>query len=341
MKRYLLVCLLALAAVWAQAGVGLTVLPGRAGDGPVTVFYPSSAPDQPVQRGPYALRMAANGAPVRGNGRLVVMSHGSGGAPWVHSDLARALVEAGFTVAFPEHLGDNFKGMSDAGPVSWRRRPAEVSRAIDSVAADPRHAALLALDKVGMYGMSAGGHAALTLAGGRWSPAALRQHCEAHLDEDFSSCVGLATQLRGNFLDGVKKAVAIRVIRYKLDDVTWYSHEEPRIQAVVAEVPYAVDFDLQSLAQPRVPLGIVQAGQDRWLIPRFHSGALLRTCKTCVLVSDVPSAGHGSLMSPPPPRENLSGIAADLLSDPPGFDRALVPATHARIVAFFRQNLLP
>ena len=341
MTRDLLIFLLSMAAVWAQAGVGLTALPGREGDGPVTVFYPSSAAEQPLKRGPYALHFAADGVLVHGNGRLVVMSHGSGGAPWVHSDLARRLVEAGFVVAFPEHRGDNWRSMADAGPVSWRRRPVEVSRAIDSVAADPRFAGLLALNKVGMYGMSAGGHTALTFAGGRWSPAVLRQHCEEFLQEDFSSCVGLATQLRGNAMDGLKKAVAIHVIRYKLDDATWYSHDEPRVQAVVADVPYAVDFDLQSLSQPRVPLGIVQAGQDKWLVPRFHSNAVLQACKTCVLVADLPSAGHGSLLSPPPPRENLSGIAADLLSDPPGFDRSLVPATHARIVAFFRQTLLP
>ncbi|MBC7469920.1 MAG: dienelactone hydrolase [Ramlibacter sp.] len=334
-------CLLALAAACTQAGVGLTALSGREGDGQVTVFYPAASPDQSTQRGPYTLQVAPDAVPVRGNGRLVVMSHGSGGAPWVHSDLARKLAEAGFVVAFPEHRGDNFKGMADAGPVSWRRRPVETSHAIDSVAADPRFAALLSLDKVGMYGMSAGGHTALTLAGGRWSPARMRQHCEEHLQDDFASCVGLATQLRGDFMDGVKKAVAIRVIRYKLDDATWYSHDEPRIQAVVAEVPYSVDFDLQSLAQPRVPLGIVRAGQDRWLVPRFHSDAVLQACKTCVLVADVPSAGHGSLMSPPPPRANLSGIAADLLSDPPGFDRALVPPAHTRIVTFFTQHLLP
>ena len=341
MTRYFLTCLLALSAACTQAGVGLTALPGREGDGQVTVFYPAASPDQSTQRGPYTLQVAPDAVPLRGNGRLVVMSHGSGGAPWVHSDLARKLAEAGFVVAFPEHRGDNFKGMADAGPVSWRRRPVETSHAIDSVAADPRFAALLSLDKVGMYGMSAGGHTALTLAGGRWSPAVMRQHCEEHLQDDFASCVGLATQLRGDFMDGVKKAVAIRVIRYKLDDATWYSHDEPRIQAVVAEVPYSVDFDLQSLAQPRVPLGIVRAGQDRWLVPRFHSDAVLQACKTCVLVADVPSAGHGSLMSPPPPRANLSGIAADLLSDPPGFDRALVPPAHTRIVAFFRQHLLP
>ena len=251
------------------------------------------------------------------------------------------MVDAGFVVAFPTHRGDNFQSMSDVGPVSWRRRPEEVSRAIDSVAVDRRFSALLRMDRVGMYGMSAGGHTALSLAGGRWSPAALREHCEAHLADDFASCVGLATQLRGNVLDSLKKAVSIRVIRYKLDDAAWYTHDEPRIRAIVAEVPFSVDFDLKSLANPRVPLGIVQAGGDRWLAPRFHSNALLQACKTCVLVSDLPTAGHGSLMSPPPPRERMSEAAADLLSDPPGFDRALVPAAHARIVTFFRQHLLP
>ena len=341
MKRHLLVCLLALAPAWAQAGAGLTELRGVQGDGPVTVFYPSSAADQPLQRGPFTLRAAPDGEPVRGNGRLIVMSHGSGGAPWVHSDLARALVDAGFVVAFPEHLGDNWKSMRDAGPVTWRRRPLEISHAIDSVGQDPRFAALVSLQRVGMYGMSAGGHTALSLAGGRWSPAALRQHCEQHLGEDFSSCVGLATQLRGDVLDGLRQAVAIRVLRFKLDDAAWYRHDEPRIGAVVAEVPFSVDFDLQSLAHPPVPLGIVRAGSDRWLTPRFHSDALLRTCQTCVLVADVPSAGHGSLLSPQPRRENLSHIAADLLADPPGFDRSQVPAAHARIVAFFRQQLLP
>ena len=64
----------------------------------------------------------------------------------------------------------------------------------------------------------------------------MRQHCEAHLEDDFPSCVGLATRLNGNFLDGLKKEVAIRVLRYKLDDTAWYTHDEPRVKAVVAEV---------------------------------------------------------------------------------------------------------
>src|SRR5207244_1062238 len=83
---------------------------------------------------------------------------------------------AGFVVAMPAHRGDNTKDSGTPGPESWKRRPAEISHAIDAVAQDARFARLLTLDKVGMYGMSAGGHTALSLAGGRWSPARFTQH---------------------------------------------------------------------------------------------------------------------------------------------------------------------
>lgn len=339
MPRAFLILLLALAAGLAQAGVGALQVAAAGDDGPLTVFYPTAAAEQPLERGPFRFSLAWEAAPARGNGRLVVLSHGSGGSPWPQADLARTLVGAGFVVAIPLHRGDNFQDPGDAGPASWKRRPLEVSRAIDRVAADPRFAPLLALDRVGMWGMSAGGHTALTLAGGRWSPAALRRHCEAHMDDDFPTCVGLALQLRGDGLDGVKKSLARVFHRLFLRDAQWYGHTDDRIAAIVAEVPLAVDFDPATLARPRVPLGIVQAGRDAWLAPRHHSAMVLKACTSCTLVADLPTAGHGSLLSPPPP--GLTGAAADLLRDPPGFDRALVPATHARIAAFMRQHLLP
>ncbi|PJI98550.1 putative dienelactone hydrolase [Acidovorax sp. 69] len=342
MKKLCIAALFALGLHSAsQAGTGLKELPGIRGDGPVTVFYPSSATDHPVQRGPFSMALAPQGIPVQGNGRLVVISHGSGGNPWVHSDLARALVSAGFVVAFPEHAGDNARNPSTPGPESWKQRPAEVSRAIDAVAQDASLAPLLQLDKVGMYGMSAGGHTALSLAGGRWSPALFKQHCEAHIAEDFSTCVGLITQLKGNFLDGIKKAVALGVIRQRFDDASWQVHEDPRIRAIVAGVPAAADFDFPSLSSPRVPLGLVTAGQDRWLVPRFHSGKVLQVCQTCTVVADLPTAGHGALLSPPPPAQVLDSLATELLGDPPGFDRSLMPQVDARIVAFLAQHLEP
>src|SRR5258706_602695 len=188
----------------AQASVGVSEIAGKDGSGPVTIFYSSESEAQPLKRGPFTLHLAAQGAPERGNGRLVVVSPGSGGSPWLHSDLARALVESGFVVAVPEHRGDNYKDLSAVGPESWKRRPAEVSRAIDAVGQDPRFAPLLALDKVGVFGMSAGGHTALSLASSRWSSAKFKEHCEADIAEDFHSCVGVMARPSSRFLDGLE-----------------------------------------------------------------------------------------------------------------------------------------
>src|SRR3989449_11700152 len=99
---FLLAAALALPAAAAQAAVAVSEIAGKDGSGPVTIFYSSSSEAQPLKRGPFTLNFASQGAPLRGNGRLIVVSPGSGGSPWVHSDLARALVESGFVVAVPE-----------------------------------------------------------------------------------------------------------------------------------------------------------------------------------------------------------------------------------------------
>ncbi len=341
--RLLALMLLALSTATAvRAGTGLTELSGLRGDGPVTVFYPSSSPDSPVQRGPFQLQLAWQGQPLRGNGRLVVIAHGSGASPWVHTDLARTLVAAGFVVALPEHAGDNYKDDSTPGPESWKRRPSEVSRAIDAVAQDSRLGPLLTLDRAGIFGGSAGGHAALSLAGGRWSPARFKRHCEAHIAEDFSSCVGFITRLHGNFLDGLKKALALVVIRHRFDDETVYSYTDPRVQAAVASVPFAADFDMTSLASPAIPLGLVTAGMDVNQVPHFHSSAVLTACQDrCTHIAHLAGASHGAMLSPLPPLHLLSEIQLALLGDPPGFDRSSLPQVDARIAAFFALHLQP
>jgi predicted dienelactone hydrolase len=289
-RLYFFISVLVLWSGAVRAAMGLAEIAAAAGDGPVTVFYPTDAPSQPTARARFTLDVAAQGTPVRGNGRLVVVSHGSGGAPWVHADLARSLVDAGFIVAMPEHKADNYKDDGNPGPDSWTLRPAEVSRAIDAVGRDPRFAPLLQLDKVGMYGMSAGGHTALSLAGGRWSPAGFMRHCEANLVDDFQSCVGLITRLTGGPFDGLRKWGALFVIRHRFANATCRTHTDPRIAAIVAGVPSAADFEMASLASPRVPLGLITAQQDHWLIPRFHSDRVLAAClPRCELIAD--SAG--------------------------------------------------
>ncbi len=323
----------------ASTPLGVVQLAAAGEDGPVTVFYPTATPEAPVQRGPFTLQLAVDAPPAVGNQRLVVISHGSGGTAWVHADLARALVSAGFTVAVPQHRGDNALDPSQPGPVSWKQRPAEASRAIDAVGRDARFAPHLKLDRVGFYGMSAGGHTGLSIAGGAWSPGLFKRHCEAHIAEDFQACVGLITSQQGNWLDGIKRWVALRVIGARFDDPTPQTHTDPRFAAVVVGVPFAADFDFTTLAQPRVPIGVITAGQDAWLIPRFHSDKLLQACRSCVRVAELPEAGHGALLSPPP--SGLTGLAGAMLNDPPGFDRSRMREVDARIAAFLSQHLLP
>lgn len=328
----------------AGATTGLIVLPAAEDSGPLTVAYPTQAPATALQRGPFTLQATPDARPAGGNHRLIVLSHGSGGSVWTQFDLAQTLVAAGFTVAMPLHAGDHFEDMRDVGPVSWGRRPQEVSRAIDRVTAESAPGGRLEplqldLRRVGMYGMSAGGLTALVLAGGRWSPAQLARHCEAHIAQDFPACVGLSMELTGGPLDAGKIALARRAVRARLgEDTAWRSWNEPRIAAVVAAVPMAATFDLDSLARPRVPFALVRAEHDAWLAPRFHSDAVHAACAArCPVLVDLREGGHGSTLSPPVP--GLSGPLARLLADPPGFDRGSLPAVFERLRDYFVEQL--
>jgi predicted dienelactone hydrolase len=95
----------------------------------------------------------------------VVVSHGSGGSTWVHVNLARTLGGAGLHGCHPQQSGDSNLDPASPGPESWTKRPHEVSRAIHLVANGLRLSPLPAFDAVGIF-VSAGGHTALSLAGG-------------------------------------------------------------------------------------------------------------------------------------------------------------------------------
>ena len=329
---------LATAVSGALAATGLVALKSTTGAGPVTVFYPSSGPAQTVTQGPFTMQLAPNGAAMPGNRRLIVISHGSGSSPWTFADLATTFVEAGFIVAIPEHEGDNYRDHKWISIETWKRRPAEVSAAIDAVKADARFGDKFDANRVGVYGMSAGGLTALTVAGAQWSPTNFQKHCVQNLEQDFGTCVGLTTRLTGSALDSVKINIARAVHRTKFTDETVYQHHDPRIQAVVATVPMAVPILMESLANPTAAIGLVTAGLDTWLVPRFHSDEVRKACSLCTVVADMPSAGHGSTLSPWP--QDLAASISPMLVDPPGFDRQALPGLYANIVAFFNRHLL-
>lgn len=346
---------LALAALHAQAGIGLTRL--MAGDLPVTLVYPSDAPETRLVQGPFELSVALDGppAPASAPRRLIVLSHGTGGSSTSDHEMAATLARAGFIVAQPLHAGDNFQDMSKAGPVSWDTRPKEISRVIDFLAGHPVWGARLQTDRVGVHGMSAGGGTALVMAGAQWSTLQLARHCLDHADDDLGFCFsGLPradkqAERRAQFerLRGAPDAYLPAELK------AWHgghspadssdSRPDPRVAAVSVAVPVSAIFSAESLARIAVPVVVVRAARDQWLLPPWHSDHVLRHCKTCALLVNLEGAAHMDLVSPWP-EATARAVAAQQARGglpAPGFDPAARAAAFQAIATFFVQQLQP
>jgi hypothetical protein len=98
---------------------------------------------------------------------------------------------------------------------------------------------------------------------------------------------------------------------------------------------------MATLAKPRVPLALVTAQQDAWLVPKFHSDRVRAACEPsggCTVLADWPQGGHASTLSPWPPE--LAASISPIMQDPPAFDRAKeLPILWGKIAAFFDAHL--
>ena len=309
--------------------------------GEVTIWYPSKAAETVRTMGPFSLSAAWNGAPVRGNGALIVLSHGSGGSAFTYWDLARVFVEAGFVVAAPEHDGDNWRDQAKTGPASWKQRPDEISSAIDRVEGEPRFLSLLEKGRVGVFGMSAGGLTALEFSGATWSLARLVKHCADHFEEDIGFCAYREATIGGAKLDGATrerlKSSYVEGARSGMVDAKEYGHEDKRVKATVAAVPAAAVIDPASLRKPGAPAALIPADLDRVLAPQWHVFAIEKACPTCAVLGPLRGGGHLSILSPMP--EAVARSLGPWALDPPGFDRASLAPLYQDIARFFSQHI--
>ncbi len=347
--------LMALMAGASSAQVGMAQL--DVGDLPVTLVYPTAQAVQPVTRGPFELKVAIDAAPLPGARRLIVMSHGTGGNPLADHALAATLARAGFVVAQPTHLGDNHLDTSRAGEDSFKRRPGEAIRVIDALAQHPTWGPLLTLDKVGVHGMSAGGLTALSLAGAQWRMLDLVRHCLDHADADFGFCFAGAptpkgqAERRANYerARGVPEDffpaeyTAVHGGRTPVAGSASDVRIDPRVAAVTLAVPLSALFTPESLARISVPVGVVSASRDQFLLPKFHADHVLRECKACSRLADLTGAGHMDVLSPWPEalaREVALRQARGGMPEK-DFDGAQREAAFQKIAAFFEQHLRP
>lgn len=108
------------------------------------IWYPTAADEVAWQAGELPVA-ASRDATIAGGARfpVVLLSHGSGGSPLGHRDLATRLARDAFIVVAPTQIGDS------AGHTEGREagrslidRPRQAQKALDVALADPRFAAM-------------------------------------------------------------------------------------------------------------------------------------------------------------------------------------------------------
>lgn len=153
------------------------------------LWYPAGVSTGWTTVGPFSMS-ATRDVPI-GAGRhgLVLISHGTGGGRFNHRGTAVRLAEAGYVVAAPEHIGDNWRdGRYSGTSANWRLRPRQLSATLDHLLGDPEFGPRIDAGRIGAIGHSAGGYSVLALIGGRADTSVLARHCTRNRQEDPDFC---------------------------------------------------------------------------------------------------------------------------------------------------------
>jgi predicted dienelactone hydrolase len=293
---------------------------GNGGSIPAAVWYPTTASPHPATLlGTRLMDVAAN-APVAGAKLpLILISHGTGGGPGSHADLAMALAAAGYVVAAPMHAGDNYLDHSALGRADWLAgRNRELSETVDYLLGAWGSHGQLDRGRIGAYGFSAGGYTALAAVGARPDLGMIPDYC-AHQPE--FACE-LLRQAKSPLLSAGTSVPA--------------AQRDPRIRAAVVAAP-GLGFTMggQALGQVAVPVQLWSADGD----VNVPEASNMRTVRAGLGqhadYHAVPGAYHMSFLVPCGP------VGPPVLcKDADGFDRTAFHARmNASVIGFFDRNL--
>lgn len=270
---------------------------------PLVVLYPAQPVGAAVPVGPFGVLARPEAPPLAGEWPLVLLSHGSGGGPWLYRTLAVHLAHHGFVVGLPEHPFNNRTDNSWFGKAdNLAARPRHLGLALDYFFGPSPFASFLKPAAVGLIGHSMGGYSVLALAGGE--PTAFPVESPS----------------------GQPQPVAVV--------------PDDRVRALVLLAPATVWFKAPgALRNVRVPIQLWQGGQDT-ITPAYHVQLVLNGVadKTSVEYRLTEEAGHYSFLSPFPAA--LINAAFLPSQDIPGFDRPQFHETmNTEITAFLRKEL--
>lgn len=272
---------------------------------PLAIWFPTQQSSKLEKFGPFTLKVSLGAKIAAGKFPLVIISHGSGGSPFVHRDMAKYLAEHGYIVAALQHPRNNYlNNVDEATTTNWRNRPKHVSAALDKVLRTKWLTEHINSSKIGIIGHSAGGFTALALLGGIPDTKHSRLHCQnkRHLDQGFCDFGKEKEELHQDF---------------KIQGLA-----DKRFRSAVLLAPVGVLFSgTDNLNKVNAPLLIYRAEYDRQLNYPFHaeliSRALPRQDKLVYRV--LKNANHFSFISPFP--ESIADEIGLPARDEPGFNR--------------------
>lgn len=287
------------------------------------IWYPSLGPEKPWRAGPFTVTATLN-ASIATSERfpIVLLSHGSGGTPMGHRELAASLARNGMVVAAPLHVGDaaGHPRASQQAKVLMDR-PRQASKALAAVLADRRFAQSIDADRLGMVGYSAGGYTSLVLAGARPNFDLALAYCAGEGHSDVGSCRPAAEET-------TKAPSAI---------VNWKPETEPRIKALVLMDPLAILFDQESLASVKVPVLLFRPQDGSFLKAKANALAVAENLPSPPEHIIVPGA-HFVFIDPCP--DELAEEAPMICKDAADIDRAAIHQGIERDVADFLRRQL-
>ena len=313
------------------------------GDGTlrITLWYPSTAPEQDLDIGPrdnpvFIAGRAAPGAPFAEDARrpLILVSHGFGGAARQMAWLGVTLARAGYVVVAVDHPGTNgVDGVTAEGAYAPWARADDLRAALDFVLADPKLAAHVDAGRIGVAGFSLGGFTSLLELGARTDFAHLDAFCrgpsrDAICDPQLEYPIHI--DQRGPTL--AEPAMAPIAAREHAD------FRDRRVRAAFLIAPAVIQgLDFASLGRIKAPVAIALGDADP-VAPPATNGELAAKLVSGATIDVIPNVGHYDFLAVC----GAAGLAnaKAYCTDRPGVSRA---ETHERVereaVAFFDRTL--
>ncbi|AZF06430.1 alpha/beta fold hydrolase [Pseudomonas sp. R5-89-07] len=292
----------------------------------MVVWYPTTTNATPQLIRDDAVFVGAHAVPdappAEGEHPLLVLSHGYRGNWGNQAWLASALARQGYIVAAVNHPGSTTKDRSPKAAAQLSQRPADLSRVIDSVLAQPAQFGAVAQNRIALAGHSLGGWTVLESAGARFDPERFAKDCGIH--PQLSSC-RVYQQMNPAGAPGGEAQLAADL-------------RDKRVSAVVSlDIGLSRGFADASLAALPVPVLVIAAGAPSEDLPAQLESADLakRLPKASTHYVEISDASHFSFMAQCKP-----GAAAMLDEDAPGDGIICQDGDGARPRAVIQQQVI-